>query len=168
GNDDSGAPRAATQQERPPEQSMSKDQRLFADPYAMLSEIAAETGILQNVSAKGDGGAQTAGPATGASGGPSYRDPFSPDFWSQQEPTPLAEASAERAQVEGEPDQPGDKIATAEIPETRAVVPMPPRLEEAPLEPLADTQPLMTDAADADTDDTDADEGTQEAVKAPA
>ena len=60
------------------------DQHLFADPYAVLAEIATDTGIMQNVSAKGEGGAQTSGPSTGASGGESYRDPFAPDFWSQQ------------------------------------------------------------------------------------
>ena len=58
-------------------------QQLFADPYAVLSEIATDTGVMQNVSQKGDGGAQNAGPANGASGGKSYRDPFAPDFWSQ-------------------------------------------------------------------------------------
>ena len=50
----------------------------------MLAEIAEDTGLLQNVSAKGDGGTQTSGPSTGASGGEAYRDPFAPDFWSQQ------------------------------------------------------------------------------------
>lgn len=60
------------------------DEHLFANPYAVLSEIAEETGVLQNVSAKGDGGAQKSGPSTGASGGEAYRDPFAPDFWSQQ------------------------------------------------------------------------------------
>src|SRR5690606_34284165 len=43
-----------------------------------------QTATLQNVSEKGDGGAQTSGPATGAQGGESYRDPFAPDFWSQE------------------------------------------------------------------------------------
>lgn len=60
------------------------DDEMFADPYAVLAEIAADTDTKQNVSAKGDGGAQAAGPATGADGGESYRDPFAPDFWSQQ------------------------------------------------------------------------------------
>ncbi|WP_245444902.1 MotB family protein [Pseudaminobacter soli (ex Li et al. 2025)] len=78
------------------------DEHLFADPYAVLAEIAANSGVRQNVSDKGDGGAQESGPATGASGGESYRDPFAPDFWSQQVATPLAEASAERAKVEAE------------------------------------------------------------------
>ncbi len=60
------------------------DEHLFANPYAVLSEIAEETGVLQNISVKGDGGAQRSGPSTGASGGEAYRDPFAPDFWSQQ------------------------------------------------------------------------------------
>jgi chemotaxis protein MotB len=60
------------------------DRRLFDNPYAVLAEIAQQTDVLQNLSAKGDGGAQMAGPASGASGGDAYRDPFAPDFWSQQ------------------------------------------------------------------------------------
>jgi chemotaxis protein MotB len=60
------------------------DEHLFSNPYAVLAEIAAETGMMQNMSAKGEGGAQDSGPATGASGGESFRDPFAPDFWSQQ------------------------------------------------------------------------------------
>lgn len=56
----------------------------FENPYSVLAEIALETGTQTNVSAKGDGGAAQSGPATGASGGEAYRDPFDPDFWSQQ------------------------------------------------------------------------------------
>ncbi len=70
-----------------PDASVSEaraDEKLFADPYAVLAEIAANTDRRQNVSTKGDGGANTSGPATGADGGQSYRDPFAPDFWSQQ------------------------------------------------------------------------------------
>ena len=48
------------------ESKQTSDQYLFSDPYAVLAEIAAQTATLQNVSAKGDGGAQTSGPATGA------------------------------------------------------------------------------------------------------
>lgn len=61
----------------------TSDQHLFSDPYVVLAEIAAQTAMLQNISSKGDGGAQISGPATGAQGGESYRDPFVPDFWSQ-------------------------------------------------------------------------------------
>lgn len=60
------------------------DENLFRDPYAVLAEIAGDTGAQQNISAKGDGGAADAGPATGASGGDAYRDPFAPDFWSRE------------------------------------------------------------------------------------
>ncbi|GHC64520.1 MotB family protein [Limoniibacter endophyticus] len=60
------------------------DGNLFSNPYAVLAEIAAETGMRQNLSDKGDGGASIAGPATGAAGGESYRDPFAPDFWSRE------------------------------------------------------------------------------------
>jgi len=68
----------------PAEATKTSDQHLFADPYAVLAEIAAQTAMLQNISSKGDGGAQISGPATGAQGGESYRDPFAPDFWSQE------------------------------------------------------------------------------------
>ncbi len=56
----------------------------FENPYAVLSEIALEVGEQANVSMKGEGGASDAGPATGASGGEAFRDPFDPDFWTQQ------------------------------------------------------------------------------------
>lgn len=78
------------------------DENLFSDPYAVLAEIAADTNHLQNVSARGDGGAGEAGPATGASGGPSYRDPFAPDFWSTQIDTPTAQETARKSVPEGE------------------------------------------------------------------
>src|SRR5690606_34454715 len=70
------------------------DQRMFSDPYAVLAEIAQDTGTLQNISARGDGGAQDSGPATGASGGESYRDPFAPDFWSSQVQSAPEDASS--------------------------------------------------------------------------
>lgn len=57
---------------------------LFQNPYAVLAEIAQEVGQQANVSVKGEGGAANSGPATGASGGEAYRDPFDPDFWSRQ------------------------------------------------------------------------------------
>lgn len=59
------------------------DAEYFEKPYSILAEIALETGQQTNVSAAGEGGASTAGPATGASGGEAYRDPFDPDFWSK-------------------------------------------------------------------------------------
>jgi len=128
------------EQKQAPQKSERSDQRLFADPYAVLSEIASDTGVMQNISQKGDGGAQNAGPANGASGGTSYRDPFEPDFWSQQVASPGAEASAERVKIDGDPVKPGDKVADSQVPKVKAVPPMP-SLTAAPLEPLAKTEP---------------------------
>lgn len=82
-----GPAQSAEQKQSKPDSAEAQkptDEHLFTNPYAVLAEIAAETGTLQNISAKGDGGAQDAGPATGAAGGESYRDPFAPDFWSQE------------------------------------------------------------------------------------
>lgn len=56
----------------------------FENPYSVLAEIAQEVGQQANISAKGEGGAADSGPATGAEGGEAYRDPFDPDFWTQQ------------------------------------------------------------------------------------
>ena len=56
----------------------------FENPYSVLAEIAQEVGQQANVSAKGEGGAADSGPSTGAQGGEAYRDPFDPDFWTQQ------------------------------------------------------------------------------------
>ncbi|MER9656347.1 MotB family protein [Mesorhizobium sp. M0152] len=124
------------QDKQQPQRTEQPDEQLFADPYAVLSEIATDTGVMQNVSQKGDGGAQSAGPATGASGGASYRDPFEPDFWSQQVAAPGAEASAQRPRIEGDPLKPGDKVAETQVARVKAVPPAPP-VKDAPLEPLA-------------------------------
>jgi chemotaxis protein MotB len=112
------------------------DEHLFANPYAVLSEIAEETGLQQNVSTRGDGGIQTSGPSTGAHGGEAYRDPFAPDFWSQQ--------------VSG-----GDTAEGVKPPDTRVPAsdgePPPPNAaapaDAAPLEPLAKAEPKPEDAA---------------------
>ncbi|MBZ9775916.1 MotB family protein [Mesorhizobium sp. CO1-1-8] len=128
---DGSADRKEDKQDLP--QAEHSDEHLFADPYAVLSEIATDTGVMQNVSQKGDGGVQAAGPATGASGGASYRDPFEPDFWSQQVAAPGAEASSERTKIEGDPAKPGDKTAETQVLKVKAVPPV----AAAPLEPQA-------------------------------
>jgi chemotaxis protein MotB len=120
GQGNAGSVKEPNKEEQPTAQSFPSDEKLFADPYAVLAEIVANSGKLQNISEKGDGGAQNAGPANGASGGQSYRDPFAPDFWSQQISTPGAEASAERAKVEGDPATPDDKVAEIAVPKTKA------------------------------------------------
>jgi hypothetical protein len=59
---DGGAKSSQTQDSTAaPKRSDNSDAHLFADPYAVLSEIATDTGVMQNVSEKGDGGAQNAG-----------------------------------------------------------------------------------------------------------
>lgn len=67
------------QMETPPEK---EERQIFKDPYAVLAEIATDTGVLQNRSPKGEGGSSQAGPLTGAEGGDAYRDPFNPNYWS--------------------------------------------------------------------------------------
>ncbi|MEK1889784.1 MAG: MotB family protein, partial [Phyllobacterium sp.] len=59
-----------------------EERQIFKDPYAVLAEIATDSGVLQNRSAKGEGGSSQAGPSTGAEGGDAYRDPFDPNYWS--------------------------------------------------------------------------------------
>jgi len=113
------------------------DEKLFADPYAVLAEIAAETGLQQNVSEKGAGGAQDSGPATGASGGDAYRDPFAPDFWSEQVATPSeAQASAEIPKAEA--GEGGLDPVTAPAAEAK---PAPEQAQAKPVETQGETPP---------------------------
>ena len=115
------------------------DEHLFANPYAVLSEIAEETGLLQNISAKGDGGVQTSGPSTGASGGEAYRDPFAPDFWSQQVVSAGETAEGEKLSGTGVPAAENRSPANAAAP-----------ADAAPLEPLAAAEPKAEKTATAE------------------
>jgi chemotaxis protein MotB len=91
----------------------------FENPYAVIADIAQETEDKANMSIKGDGGAQDAGPGTGADGGEAFRDPFDPDFWTQQvevsktSPANAADTPSETAGL------PGDgEVIDAEKPDT--------------------------------------------------
>jgi chemotaxis protein MotB len=96
-----GGPEEVRNSKDSKESKEHSDAHLFADPYAVLAEIAANTGVDQNISPKGDGGAQNSGPANGASGGDSYRDPFAPDFWTKQVDAPdETEANRQTAAAE--------------------------------------------------------------------
>lgn len=64
--------------------SETEERLMFKEPYAVLAEIANETGVMQNQSKAGEGGASAAGPLTGSEGGEAYRDPFNPDYWSNR------------------------------------------------------------------------------------
>lgn len=91
----------------------------FENPYSVLAEIAQETGNQTNISKAGEAGAANSGPATGASGGEAYRDPFDPDFWSKQiEQSQAADqaAEAQEGQQGGRPAEmtaEGDAIGKA-------------------------------------------------------
>ncbi len=116
---------------------LHSDKYLFANPYAVLAEIAEETGKLQNVSTAGDGGAQTSGPSTGAEGGEAYRDPFAPDFWTQQVVSRGETAEGEKPSGTGLPANSVKQNAEAPA-------------DVAPLEPLARAEQKPQEAATAD------------------
>lgn len=75
-----------------PENS-SEQQKLMNGPYEELDKIANPKKRPQGAGGSSDGGSQK-----GASQGTAYRDPFSPDYWSQN-------ASTDISGVEGGPNQ---------------------------------------------------------------
>jgi chemotaxis protein MotB len=85
----------------------------FENPYSVLAEIAQEVGQQANVSAKGDGGASTSGPATGADGGEAYRDPFDPDFWTKQIQVSSASKAKDKEESKSEAASKGEVVAMA-------------------------------------------------------
>lgn len=89
----------------------------FQNPYSVLAEIAQEVGQQANVSAKGEGGANSSGPATGADGGQAYRDPFDPDFWTKQIEVTKAEGQ-QKAPAEKPPVTPADQAMQEMLPPT--------------------------------------------------
>jgi chemotaxis protein MotB len=124
------------------------DEHLFENPYAVLAEIAAETGMMQNMSEKGEGGAQLSGPATGASGGESFRDPFAPDFWSQQiVPGVDSPPSEDQAPTEaGDAEQPLPSVAPAQKPAPAPQAEPAQRVETAPAPALPELAPAEAKA----------------------
>ncbi|WP_367718156.1 MotB family protein [Nitratireductor sp. GISD-1A_MAKvit] len=148
------------------------DENLFSDPYAVLAEIAADTDTMQNISSRGEGGARDAGPSSGASGGESYRDPFAPDFWSQQVARP-------QIGVQGDPDDARDNPAGSDVDvssngshtppmvsreaagesEGRAIA-LEPIADAEPLAPIEEPEPLPNKTAAAEVTDTDPQDGT--------
>jgi chemotaxis protein MotB len=101
------------------EQVKSSEADYFENPYAVIAEIAQETEDKANISLRGDGGANDAGPGTGADGGEAFKDIFDPDFWTQQieiSKTSPANASDVEAETAG---LPGDgEIINAENPDS--------------------------------------------------
>ncbi|MDQ2705275.1 MAG: MotB family protein, partial [Pseudomonadota bacterium] len=123
--------KATSEQSESDNSRLHSDKYLFANPYAVLSEIAEETGQLQNVSSRGDGGIQTSGPSTGAHGGEAYRDPFAPDFWTQQVVSRGETAEGEKASGTGLPASPEQRSPPNAATAT----------DSAPLDPLAAAEP---------------------------
>ena len=111
------------------EETKYSEANFFENPYSVLSEIAQEVGQQANVSAKGEGGADVSGPATGADGGEAYRDPFDPDFWTQQVQITQATDAAQDAATEESADK-----AAAETKDQQVAA--------------ADAKPSETDKAD--------------------
>jgi chemotaxis protein MotB len=101
------------------EQVKSSEADYFENPYAVIAEIAQETEDKANISLRGDGGANDAGPGTGADGGEAFKDIFDPDFWTQQieiSKTSPANASDVPAETAG---LPGDgEIINADNPDS--------------------------------------------------
>lgn len=97
------------------EKSEYSEADYFKDPYAVLAEIVQETGTKTNVSDAGEGGAANSGPASGATGGEAYRDPFDPDFWSKQveaDKEAIAESEAAlREQIEADAKAEEERLA---------------------------------------------------------
>jgi len=93
------------------EETKYSEADFFSNPYSVLSEIAQEVGQQANVSAKGEGGAASSGPATGASGGEAYRDPFDPDFWTQQ--VEISEATSAGSEAKAQEGKPGQQTMAA-------------------------------------------------------
>ncbi len=146
----------------------------FENPYSVLSEIAQEVGQQANVSAKGDGGASNSGPATGADGGPAYRDPFDPDFWTKQvkvtptskpdggeasktdqapkgEVVAMAKATAsDNGPMTDQPQTPETQdSASAQQPPLPANPPIPEKMPEGIQKPMAAAEKAAADAAQA-------------------
>ena len=158
------------------EQSNFSEADFFENPYSVLAEIAQQVGQQANVSAKGEGGAADSGPATGASGGEAYRDPFDPDFWTQQVKITRAdqpqkpveqqrvaenkqEDAAENAQAVAlkASETPADKAEDGKPMEVAAVVPQP-RPDAAEQAALAQPKPdEPRQASDAEQKASDAD-----------
>ncbi|MBV2184325.1 MAG: MotB family protein [Rhizobium sp.] len=130
----------------------------FENPYSVLAEIAQEVGQQANVSAKGEGGAADSGPSTGAEGGEAYRDPFDPDFWTQQVQTAQGKPG-EQTTTPTTVEDPGPNDAEQEV---ALVVPgQKPEQMAAPQDETGKTDKTMSETGDAS--ETDA---TEEAMKA--
>jgi chemotaxis protein MotB len=117
------------------EETKYSEANFFENPYSVLSEIAQEVGQQANVSAKGEGGADVSGPATGADGGEAYRDPFDPDFWTQQVQITQATDAAQDAAAADSADKAAAKTKDQQVAAADAKPSETEKADEKPVDP---------------------------------
>lgn len=141
----------------------------FENPYSVLAEIAQEVGQQANVSAKGEGGAADSGPSTGAEGGEAYRDPFDPDFWTQQVQTAQGKPGKQEtppATVENlTPDDAEQQVALV-VPGEKPEQPADPLAEPAQAGKTGQPEDGKTDKTMSETGDAASANTAEEAFKA--
>ncbi|PYE87692.1 flagellar motor protein MotB [Phyllobacterium leguminum] len=128
----------------------NEERLMFKEPYAVLAEIANESGVLQNQSKAGEGGASIAGPLTGSEGGKAYRDPFNPDYWSNRTDDELFPVIAEPAPPAKTPKAEDVKAEKEAAPEAKQIQPKESRnsaAKDAEVEKLAQEIAQATPAA---------------------
>ncbi|MCV9998736.1 MotB family protein [Pararhizobium sp. YC-54] len=148
------------------EETQYSDADFFENPYSVMSEIVNEVGRNANISAKGDGGASTSGPATGADGGEAYRDPFDPDFWTKQVELQNAEKGGDslEAKAGDGPAEASKETVVASSDQSEAA-----KAEAAKKDPsgkAALDTPVTADAASANAMPLKPDENAAKALKA--
>ncbi|MFN7009991.1 MAG: MotB family protein [Allorhizobium sp.] len=139
----------------------------FENPYSVLAEIAQEVGQQANVSAKGEGGAADSGPSTGAQGGEAYRDPFDPDFWTQQVQTAEGKPGEQSTAPTGvENPNPEEAEQQQQQQEQQVALAQPGKTPEKPADPVAEvTEAAALDQSEDATDAAEAKEKAAEALK---
>ena len=140
----------------------------FENPYSVLAEIAQEVGQQANVSAKGEGGAADSGPSTGAQGGEAYRDPFDPDFWTQQVQTaegkPGEQSTAPTSVENPNPEEAEQQQQQQE--QQQVALAQPGEKPEKPADPVAEvTEAAALDQSEDATDAAEAKEKAAETLK---
>ncbi|WP_297323596.1 flagellar motor protein MotB [uncultured Bartonella sp.] len=75
-----GKPSGVTEDEK---SSGVDQQKMMSEPYQQLDQIAKKSVPANSSRLEGSGGSSSGGSQKGASGGTAYRDPFSPDYWSE-------------------------------------------------------------------------------------
>lgn len=114
-----GRPSGVTEDEK---SSGVDQQKMMSEPYQQLDKIAKNSAPANSSHLDGSGGNSAGGSQKGASGGTAYRDPFSPDYWSENASQEISVAVGGMSQNSGGrdpnlPSQPGSAstVATQEM-----------------------------------------------------